>query len=627
MENFTDLRSLYYHLEKNATDYKYIHEIGNLFQKLRDLKHKENKSDEAKKAQWETDFFSFITKDGRLDPEFRIPNDKGEISVYPSCNGFDDRTYEYLIGRLNSSINPLLKARYSQILWGSPKKHAKYAKIAVDSYLKLIKIYEAKDKEEPQDGHGLDILEAAKNAYSIAYQIKYKVDKIKSELRRLVNKFNFKSNSSFVLRADIIELMLRDKRRFFKEDFLGFEKVCWRISQSLAGEGNLRGAIRMLELGEKVDRKMGQETHNWIKKIAESYETLMKQAENRDPIVALYFWQYAFENYKKLKDKNKIHEFERKYSKLKNSMRLKEFKQKIDLTEHLKRCREVAERVVQNDPDEIIRVLMLDKNLLPTYKDMEKSAEKHSKEFVFHQLLQQETVDQSGHLAQHFSDEDEKEYSAILQEYNWGLELDKIHLIREIFFAAIRENKLSTEILLGFLNRYSWFGKNISKKLPNNETIKYNWLNLLAPALHEYFLQMYYYFLNPTNFPNLVLGIDSLTLKMEGLLRDICHFSGIATFYQTKDSKGRDIVREKNIHALLYEEHIKKLFDEDDLLFFKFLLVEKAGYNLRHKVAHSLMFFQEYTIDYMHLLILALLRLGKYDFVKTEDVTSDNTSK
>lgn len=75
------------------------------------------------------------------------------------------------------------------------------------------------------------------------------------------------------------------------------------------------------------------------------------------------------------------------------------------------------------------------------------------------------------------------------------------------------------------------------------------------------------------------------------------------------------------------EPLIKKLFDEDDLLFFRFLLVEKAGYNLRHKVAHSLMFFQEYDVDSMHLLILALLRLGKYDFVKTEDITSDNTSK
>lgn len=167
MKNFTDLRSLYYHLEKNATDYKYIHEIGNLFQKLRDLKHKENKSDEAEKAQWEVDFFNFVIKDGQLNPLFEIPNDKGEISVYPTCGRFDDRTYEYLIERLNSSINPLLKARYSHILWASPKKHAKYAKTAVDSYIELIKTYEAKDKKKPQDGHGLDILEAAKNAYSI----------------------------------------------------------------------------------------------------------------------------------------------------------------------------------------------------------------------------------------------------------------------------------------------------------------------------------------------------------------------------------------------------------------------------------------------------------------------------
>ncbi len=31
------------------------------------------------------------------------------------------------------------------------------------------------------------------------------------------------------------------------------------------------------------------------------------------------------------------------------------------------------------------------------------------------------------------------------------------------------------------------------------------------------------------------------------------------------------------------------------------------------------MLFQEYVVDYMHLHILAVLRLGKYDFVKEED--------
>ena len=624
MGNFADLESLYKHLEDKAIDYKYPHQIGNLFQNLRDSKHKENKLDEAEKAQWEIDFSNFVLKSGEMMPTFTRTNNKGEVVEYPSLNRFDDKTYEYLIGRLNSTYNPLLKARYSHILWCSPKKHAKYAKLAVDSYLELIKIYEEKDREAPREHFGLDALRVTENAYSIAHQINYELEKFKSELRRLVTEFNFNSSSSFALRANLIELMLKGKKKFPKEDFDGFENICWQISESLTKAGNIHGAIDMLELGEKVGQKLGKKTHDWRKRIAESYETLMKQVEEGNNLATLAFCRSALENYKKFKDEDRIKELEKKYSELKLSMKLAEFKTEINLTEHIKRCKRIAEKVVQNEPEEIIKLLMLDKNLLPKYRDIEKIAEEHSKQFIIQHLFPTEIIDQSGHPAQHFSDEDEKKYFGILQQYDWELKLNKIHLINEIFFAAIRENRLSTDILLGFLNRLSWFGKNLSKKLPNNNIIEYNWLNLIAPALHEYFLQMHYYFLNPTNYPNLVLSIDSLTLKIEGLLRDICQFSGVTTFYMTKDSKGRDIGREKDIHALLYEETIKELFDEDDLLFFKFLLVEKAGYNLRHKIAHSLMLSQEYSVNYMHLLILALLRLGKYDFVDKEDATSRN---
>jgi hypothetical protein len=100
------------------------------------------------------------------------------------------------------------------------------------------------------------------------------------------------------------------------------------------------------------------------------------------------------------------------------------------------------------------------------------------------------------------------------------------------------------------------------------------------------------------------------------LFRDICQLKGIPTFYSGKDVKGRNISKEKDIHALLYEDAVKELFSEDDMLFFKFLLVEKAGYNLRHRVAHSLLLFQEYGIEHFYLLLLALLRLGKYDFAE-----------
>jgi hypothetical protein len=624
MENFIDLKSLYNHLEKNAIDYKYSHEIGNLFQKLRDLKRNENKLDEAEIAQWEIDFFNFWIEEGELHPMFTVPNDKGDIVEYPTLDRFDDRAYDYLIKRLNSVSNSLLKARYSNILWCSPEKHAKYAKIAVDSYLDLIKIYEIKDKKEPQGHYGLDVLRAFINAYSIAYQVKYKVDEIKSELKRLVSKFNPESSSSFVLRANLIEMMLKDKRRFLKKDFLGFENTCWQLSKSLTKLGNIHGTIKMLELGEKVDQKLEKKTHNYRKQIAKSYETLMKQSERRNKLVSLTFCLHALESYKKLKDKNKISELEKKYYDLKNSMKLSEFKKKIDLSERIKKYKEIAEKVVQNDPNKIIKILMLDKNLLPKYKEIEKIVGEDRKKSPLQHLFPIEIIDQSGNQAQQFSDEDEKRYYEILQQYSSELTYDRIYLINEIFIVAIREKKLFTSILLGFFKRYSWYGKNISKKSGNN-IVKYNWLNLLAPSLNEYFLQMQYYFADTNYRPNLVLSIDSLTLKIEGLIRDICQNSGVTTFYMTTDNKGRNVTREKDIHALLYEDSIKKLFDEDDLLFFKFLLVEKTGYNLRHKVAHSLMLFQEYNISYMHLLILALLRIGKYDFVKKEDTASHNS--
>ena len=122
--------------------------------------------------------------------------------------------------------------------------------------------------------------------------------------------------------------------------------------------------------------------------------------------------------------------------------------------------------------------------------------------------------------------------------------------------AAIRANKLSADEILKFLGQYSWFGKNIAKRLPNDATIEYNWLRVIAPALHEFFLQMQYYLLNPDeNHPNFVLCIDSLTLKIEGLVRDICRFTNVRTFYMTQDEKQRNVSREKDVNRLFHEEH------------------------------------------------------------------------
>jgi hypothetical protein len=62
------------------------------------------------------------------------------------------------------------------------------------------------------------------------------------------------------------------------------------------------------------------------------------------------------------------------------------------------------------------------------------------------------------------------------------------------------------------------------------------------------------------------------------------------------------------------------------LLFFKFVLVEKAGLNLRHKIAHCLIDYSEYNVTYMHLLLLVLFRLGRYDFVKAGEAVEEKVA-
>jgi hypothetical protein len=611
MIDFKNFDDIYEYLEHHATDDEFKYEIERLFIKLRDIKNKGKEIEEAEKAQWEIDCFNFMLVKGELKFSFSSTNNKGEIVEYPNLNNFTEKTYEYLITRLNNTSNPILKARYAHILWCSPKKHSKYAQIAVDCYLKLLKIYEQKDQDNPEKHYGLDVLEMIENAFAIAIKVKYKIDEVKAEIIRLISEFNFSSSSSFALRCNLIRLMLENKKIFFSNDFKNIDTLCLQLADTLRKNDNKSQAINIFSLGKIVSEKLNIITDIWQKYMAELYEELMNEADKNNNQSSVHFCSDALNLYKEIKDINKIKELEKRYVELKQLRKFMPFKYEIDVTEYRLECDKIAEELIQKSSEDILRTLMLNKSLLPDYKSLEKSTEDTYKKYLFMQLCSSELIDQRGNLAQQFNTEEEKKYFNILKEYRINIEIEHLYLINKIFFLAIRDNKLSAEIFLNFLNKNSWFGKNILDKKSNGTEVKYNWLNLLSPAILEYFIQIDYYLFNPNNRPNFILSIDSLTLKIEGLFRDICRFNGIATFYQ----KDKNIFREKHIHHLLYEEEIKKLFDEDELLFFKFLFIEQAGYNLRHGVAHAFLSFEEYDINKIHLLLLALLKIGKYDFV------------
>ncbi len=576
---------------------------------MRLLKEDQNNPSEAKKAQWEVDFFYFGIKGGELNPSRSMANKEGHVLNFPDLKKFDEKTVEYLQERLHGTKNILLKSRYSTILWNSPKKHGKYAKIAVDSFIDLIKIYENKDKKDDKKDYDIDIVETAKNAYKIALQSKYKLNESKSEIKRLINQFKI-CNSLW--RLSLVELMLNDRKNFKKNDFNGINDVLWKLSKSLIKSEKIDAAIRVLEIGVRVENIISEGKYDWLKEIAVSYEMRMKIAENNHDSAAMFFCENALEYYKKIKDEDKVSELEIKYHSFKKSQKFKKFETQVDLTETYKIIKQIVKNLMKKDSDETIKYLMLDPHILPKQEEIEKFVETLQEQYLS-KNLPTKIIDRSGNVSQRFSEPEEIRYATILKQYEIELELNTVNLLNKLFLTAIMENKLSYKILLNYLIDNSWYGKTIQKSI-NDKTIEYNWLDIIAPALFEYFDQIEFYLLNPSNAPNLVLVIDSLNLKMEGLFRDIIQNCGEITFYQTQDNKGRNISREKDINALLREDCLKKLFTKDEILFFKFLLVEKAGYNLRHNVAHAFLLYDEYSIGIAHLLLLLLLRLGKFDF-------------
>ncbi len=614
-----ELDNLYEHLEERAIDYKY-RDIANLFQKIRDKKHVAKKPDLEAIAQWEMNVFNFSVAQNVVSPSWTFPDSEGKLVSHPTYDDFVPTSYDYIIRRLESTNNPMLKARYAHVLWFSPKKHGKYALLAADKYLELIKFYEQKDKENPQKYFGFDVLTAVENAILISRNINdtTRTDLAKSEVKRLIFNFNAESTCLFRVRSDLFGLMIREKTIFSKDDFTGIGELCFNFSKSL---GDPHQAISILKLGKMVEEKAGITIYNWDELIAESYEKMMNANLQNNKHVAIEFCGKALEYYQLAKNEKKSEKLEAIYTELSGSLEFPKIEVEIDLKEYIVDCEEKVTKLMKFTSEQIIGFIMTDKNLLPDYTVTKELTQKILKQFQMQAILPITLTDEQGHTAQCFTTTQEIEVYHTLHQYHMILENYCLRFLNMVFIEGLKENKITYEALMEFFQKYSWFGKTIPKKRFNKE-VPDNWLSLLAPSLFEYFAQMDYWRVSG-NYPNLVLCIDSLVLKIEGLLREMFFFNGIATFTSKADKKhGKRITYEKELNALLNEKRISELFDPDDLLLFKFVLIEKTGYNLRHKIAHSLMRSVEYQIHYMHLLILILLKLSSYNLTITRKTES-----
>jgi hypothetical protein len=601
--NFNSIDEIYNFLESEALNLNEPRELTGDFKRLMDTISDERIKE---KIHWEVLVFTFELISGQVKPIYSATKQDGTLWTHPSFDEISENGFAYLKERAKTVKSDFLIVRYNQILWNSPgkQKHQQYAKAAVDAYLKILSRIDCIQEEK---GQRRDCLELLKNGFTISLQIKYKVEEFKSLIKILLFRRNkFHPDLKIFLLKFMLELP-----SLKKSDFDGCLNLVSRIGASRkAKKPEYFFTKTIFETGLTIAQRLETDTKIWNKRIGDA---IVRMAEHRmddeSRIVPLRLFKEAIPYFKAAGLENRVRQIEQKYFELKKELKLSEFWVPIPeenaqmLFDYFKAK---VESLLIQSPEEIFHYLRSGKDFLPSKNALSDMAGNQEYSFIdFGVTLK---FDINKNISKEKTSIEEKERVKIYESYHRYVNLLVHPFLHRVFVEGIKSNKITYKTLTKFLFDRTWLGQELTDYDSTKDRIKYNWISLIAPSIHEYFLQTESAIKSNNPFTNYVMPIDSMTLKFEGVLRDFAKTINVST---TMTGKG-NVLREKYIEELLLEKEIQKYFDENDLLFFNYLFVSKDGMNLRNNIAHSFFKFNNYSFQIMHLLICAFLRIGKY---------------
>jgi hypothetical protein len=590
-------------IKANGTFYDYLNEAYKdptlASENLKKYLTEEVIGEERIKLLIEIKCFEFFFQNGTLKPMMEFIDKQGNNACYPDTSAFTEEEINYLKARVKQVTQPFLLSRYSHLLW-LIKKHKSFAEVCVDAYLKLTLIF----FELSINGNNLyyKFCSTLHCFHNISVTIKYKLNDCKNELLKWIgneqlpatwkdNIIDIIVDSPLFKQKDLqglTELMLSfipaaDQKYFDKERYL---KSCLLLSQK---EGvanneifNLLGENELLLAGEKEDDNSG--------------------------MIAMSSYQKASYYFRMAGNDIRYNEASALYTQQKSKFRLNLFEHEFE-SEKVKLVNEGQNKMVDKMLSEkefaSCWYLVHNKNLLMNDSDITKAANESIKASSFMNLVNTQVYDLNNNARALISQHDKLEYQKF-QNYIFHLQLTTISIIQKFLYKGIRTGKLSGENIMTFFKQ-TWLGNKLKSFSSDSEPEIFSWMQLLGPALHDLLFQIEAQILDKNFQPNFLLCIDSLSIKIEGVIRDIARLSG-KSVTRIKETEALEM----NLEELLKDESICKIFTEEDVLLWKYLLTKK-GWNIRNNVAHSFYRPADYNDAKATLLLLAVFRLCKYE--------------
>jgi len=622
------LEELHLKIDGSSWDAKDEELFNSLYQELNQLLSEKGEADLQKKSESERQALLF-SKDPEKGLSFKMAgtkkfDDGTEVRFeWPDIQEWDREDFTHIRTRFDHCKNLYTLTEYGLLLFysGSLKNNKDVVRL-LDQLIDLGNSYLDKYRINKENRlYVMYFYQVLDNAFHIANNRKTNIE-IKERFEKLILLATFvhhefiqnENPPRFVI--DLTEFPTTYKKEFTEvtslPDFLSYNfKAALALSRI-----DRWGTILICDISQNLADAISDASFGWQALKAEQFEAMAQDAIEKDNLAGISYVESALAIYKRLKNEKKVSELSTLYQEVRAMFRLGEVRQELP-QEEIKRIMSRIQSDVENKTSKELLELLCTSPMFSPIEIVQSMADRNFKESSLSALFPSSIMDKHGNTVEEFIEEEEKKRFAFWQAYDFQFQIG-VQALVQLFLEGVKVGKFNYKDTMDFLQS-SWMGRSYKETYNGDIHIIYP-IDTISEGLNLFFEPFEKWKTESDYRASFICSTDTLVTKCEYLLRFLCKLIGIPTFADKAKQQGHRIKMEKNIDELLRSlKHTVERptgFVEEHRIFIQFVLANKMGYNLRHKVAHGLMDADEYNFENPLLTLLIILKLSTYTFEK-----------
>ncbi len=572
-------------------------------------------------------------KDCTPERKCSLTNDDGQTWGSTLPHELTPLPYDYYQQRLEQSTNPYLRARYALLLWNAPKpyKHIRFAQAAIDNLFTALDTAGCLDAESSRN-----CIELLKQACDLIVTVRHReADAVSAVVGRFTGAIPFEHGN----RTSLLRIITKHPKLFKSADPELILAASFALYTHYFQNKDFFTCENICKLVAPYVQGLGRDPREWHQRLGQAYEgeAANRPARDDSSLMAIEFYTRAAKAYQlagdsaaedaalqcvqTLKPKLKLHAITTEFTAEQTQLLMEDIRLQTDL-------------LLKHGPNEILDFLACSDRVIPNHAEIKEKAAEEKPSFL--SAISTIYIDGNKNTshgdksppkaksntkdaATEAAEKREKELNKrVSQSYSLALSF-RLQYLMPIFIEGYRTGKINYETFCQYLETHSWTAQTIIEQDITGEAIEYTWQPMLRPGLQEFFTQLHKFIHEGPTASSFVLCLDSLTLKIEGLLREVLQKMGAHTIATHK----RHDLREVFFDDLLDLALTKALLNENECYFLRYVFTP-LGKNLRNDIAHGYYHLSErYSIQKVVLLVIALLRVTGFQ-LGTETQTENN---